>query len=271
MELGYRGLFGEKLLVSADVYFSHSRPFIGPLQMVTPVVTVPGLAADLTRDLATGIAGNALLSAALELFNMTPEQAAALFTELLGSELPLDGLPVALVQPRENNPGVGQAPEMLLLFPNFGVLSLWGGEFGVRYYPSNTLSVFANLTWVADNFFDNEQLGEELESNQLALNAPTMKFKAGGTYRHPSGFSASVSGRASRGFPMISGVYVGDVDPHFVLDGSVAYEFGFGGSSLRADLSVTNVLDSNHREFIGAPRLGRLISGRLLYTADWNR
>jgi len=79
----------------------------------------------------------------------------------------------------------------------------------------------------------------------------------------------SVSGRYNKGFPVIAGQYVGDVKSYTVIDLGIGYAFHQTG--IRADLGISNVLNSNHREFVGAPRLGRVASLRITYTTDRNR
>ena len=46
---------------------------------------------------------------------------------------------------------------------------------------SARLSVFSNLSLVSDDYFDHTELGEEGETSELAITAPSFKFKLGGT------------------------------------------------------------------------------------------
>ena len=266
-ELGYKGILNDRVLVAIDAYYATRENFVGALQTRTPFVLVPTLAEDLARDIATGISNNATIAGALGLFNLTPEQAAQLLVELAGGDLPSSTTPVAIVQPRENNPGIGQVPELMLTYPNFGSIKYYGADVSLQVLASERLSLFGNFSWVSDDFFDHSEIGEESEELSLALNAPGFKLKLGGQYRHRSGFSINASGRYTKGFPVISGPYIGDVDSYFLMDTSVGYKFD--NSGLRADLGVSNLFDSDHREFVGAPKLGRLATARLTYTTNW--
>ena len=62
--------------------------------------------------------------------------------------------------------------------------------------------------------------------------------------------------RYNGGFPMNSGVYVGDVDSYTVLDLQARYELPFDGLYLL--VNVDNFLDSGYQAFVGAPEVGRL-------------
>jgi len=58
---------------------------------------------------------------------------------------------------------------------------------------------------------------------------------------------------------------VGTVDSYFLLDLSAGYTFPTV-PGLRFNVTAKNVLDNEHREFVGAPALGLLVLGRMTYT-----
>lgn len=265
-EVGYKGVLGEKILIAVDAYYATKKNFVGALQVRTPFVLVPNLSLDLVRDITEGIRNNDGLASALRLFNLSPEQAAQLLVDLAGSSLPDAETPIAIVQPNENNPGVGMLPEVMLSYPNFGDVGYYGADVAFQVIASRSLSVFGNLSWISDDFFDHTELNETQEGKVLALNAPGFKFKLGGQYTHQSGFSLNASGRYVKGFPVLSGPYSGDVPSYFVLDLGAGYEIT---STLSFDLDIHNATNSDHREFVGSPRLGRIASARLTYTTGW--
>lgn len=265
-EVGYKGILGDNVALAVDVYYAKKKNFVGALQVRTPMVLAPRLSQDLVRDITTGIQNNPTLSAALGGLNLSPEQAAQLLVDVAGSDLPSASTPIAIIQPNENNPGIGQIPEIMLSYPNFGNIGYYGADISLQVIASRELSLFGNMSWVSDDFFDHTELGEEVKDKTLALNSPGLKFKFGGQYAHRSGFSVSGSARYAKGFPVISGPYSGDVPSYFVIDLGAGYQFH---SSLRFDLGIDNATNSNHREFVGAPRLGRITRARLTYTTDW--
>jgi len=265
-EVGYKGILNQNILLAVDAYYATKENFVGALQVRTPFVLVPTLTQDLVRDITAGITNNARLAAALGIFNLSPEQAAQLLVDIAGSALPSATTPIAIIQPNENNPGVGQTPEIMLSYPNFGSIRYYGADISLQVIVSRALSLFGNMSWVSDDYFDHTELNEDLEDKVISLNAPDFKFKLGGQYEHQSGFSVNVSGRHVSGFRVLSGPYEGDLPSYFVVDLGAGYAIN---PSLRVDLAINNAMDSNHREFVGAPKLGRIGTLRLMYTTDW--
>lgn len=271
-ELGYKGAVKSRLLLAVDGYYTQKKDFIGPLAMESPFVFVPTLRSDLAAALGEGIAANPQLAGTLAQLGATPEEAAALIVGFAGGSLPSAQTPVAIVQAAENNPGAGRTPELMLAYRNFGDLDYWGVDVALEYLATDELDLFANLSIVSDDFFDAEELGETNEDLALALNAPKFKAKAGGRYAFPFGLSLSASGRYVEGFPVSSGPYQGnagavvDVDSFFQLDLGAGYAFDDQLPGLRLDVLIQNVLNDEHREFLGAPKLGRLALARLTYT-----
>lgn len=64
---------------------------------------------------------------------------------------------------------------------------------------------------------------------------------------------------------MNSGAYVGPVDPYTLTDAGVAYRVAHR-SDLLLTVSADNVFNVVHREFVGAPEIGRLVIAQLAYT-----
>ena len=229
------------------------------------MVFVPELSGDLTGALAGGIDQNAQLEQALRDKGVSPEQAAALIVGLAGGDLPDAQTPVAVVQAVENNPGVGEMPELMLAYRNFGEVTFWGIDLGMEWLLSDTWSVFANTSIVSDDFFDHTELDTEEADLSLALNAPTFKARGGWSYRREQGLSLNMAGRYVEGFPVRSGPYVGEIDDYFVLDVGGGYDLSRWASGLRLDATVHNALGNAHREFIGAPEMDRIGYVRLTY------
>lgn len=265
-EVGYKGLIENRVLFAIDGYYTRKKNFVGPLAMESPFVFVPTLSADLQAALATGIANNATLAATLGQVGQTPESVAALIVGLAGGDLPDATTPVAIVDPVEHLPDAGETPGLLLAYRNFGEVDFWGIDVSLQIIASERLSLFGNLSFVSDDLFDNEELDETNTALQVALNAPSFKTKFGFNYSVPLSFSVNASARYVQGFPVDSGVYVGDVDDYFLLDVGAGYDLGRYAPGARFDFLIQNLLDNDHREFIGAPKLGRFAMARLTYT-----
>lgn len=265
-EVGYKGVINNKLLATVDVYYSKRKNFVGPLLMETPLVFVPNLTNDLTAAISAGIAGNAQLAGALGQFGLTADAVAGLLVNLAGDGLPGSGTPIAVVQPVENNPGPGAVPELMLTYRNFGNVDFYGSDIALQYLASDALSLYANISLVSDDFFDDEELEEPGSGLTLSLNAPMVKGRAGFQYTFTNGLSVNASGRYVEEFPIRSGPYEGTLESYFLLDLGAGYDLSQFTPGLRLDVNVSNVTDNMHREFIGAPQLGRMAMGRLTYS-----
>ena len=267
VEVGYKGLFGDRLLVAVDAYVTRKENFGGPLFNETPFVFVPDLASDLAAAVVAGIQGNPQLAAALAGSGLAPEQVAGLLATFAQQApgFPGEDTPVAVVEPVENRVE-GALPELLLTYRNFGDVTFYGLDAAVQVLATDRLSLFGNVSWVSDDFFDNDELNEENEALNVALNASALKLKGGFAYEAPQGFGFNLAGRYTQGFPVRTGPYEGDVDDHFVLDVGAGYDFARYAPGLRLDVTVQNALGAGYRPFVGAPEIGRLAIARLSYT-----
>lgn len=284
-EVGYKGFINNKISFTIDAYYTNKENFVGPLLLETPLVIVPNLGNDLTSALTSGIAGNTtLVVGAAAAFGAIPDpsvwpalsdQQRAAITAQISSQIA--GLVVALaepdfpsavgiVQPAENNPGPGTAPELMLSYRNFGKVDYYGVDVSLDYFHNENFSFFANASFVSDDFFDAGELDEDNENLAIALNAPTMKGKIGAKYSADSGLTANFSLRHTEGFPISSGPYVGDLPSFTLVDLGVGYDLSESVPGLKVDVGVNNALNEEHRQFIGAPLLGRMVIGRLTYT-----
>ena len=265
-ELGYKGLIGDRLLIAVDGYLTQKENFGGPLFNETPFVYLENLPGDLTSALGAGIEANAQLAGALTQLGLTPAQVAGILVTLAQQNpaFPDADTPVAIVEPTENHVA-GQVPELLLTYRNFGNVTFYGLDAAVQVLATDRISLFGNVSWVSDNFFDNEELGEENTALSVALNASALKLKGGFAYEAPEGFHVNLAGRYTQGFPVRTGPYVGDVEDYFVLDVGAGYDFARYAPGLRLDVTVQNALGNRHRQFVGAPEIGRLAIARLSY------
>jgi outer membrane receptor for ferrienterochelin and colicins len=242
IELGYKGLVARKLVLDVSVYHTKRNDFRGPLTIETPSVFLS--ATDLEAYLAR---------------YMPAAQAQALATTIGGvnGDPKATGIPLATVGLNDVRTG----SDIILTYRNFGDVSLWGLDLSAELQATSRLFVSASYSFTSDNFFPSNNPGEA----DLALNAPTDKGTFALDYRVPAhDFSAGIRGRFVGGFPMVDGVWVGDVKGFGVVDLQTGVDVpGIRGSHLT--LTVQNVFDERHAEFVGAPVLGRLFLTRLHY------
>jgi iron complex outermembrane receptor protein len=206
----------------------------------------------------------------LDAAGLSAAQSAEILASLVGSSL--NDFPLAIVLPdqpilQEGEDLNNSIPILVNVF-NYGKVDYWGIDASLEFLASDRYTFYTNFSFVSDDFFDTDEVGSDNPDFQLALNAPRFKFKFGGEMRVSDSFSINMAGRYIRGFPVRAGLLTGRVDPYFILDAGIGHDFGSRIPGLRLDAMVQNVLNNEHREFVGAPRIGRLALIRLSYTIE---
>ena len=244
-EMGYKGLIGNRVLLAADAYFSRVENFVGPLRVVTPNVFFDpaSLQAFVTGRLAP------LIQAGL----LSAQDVAT----IVGTAA---GIPLGTVVPDQVDSG-----DLLVTYRNFGEVEFFGMDLSAQILASDRVRINANYSFQSDECFDFNEDGDCTSVNDIALNAPSHKGSLGITFDDQvSGFSAQGRIRVTDGFPMNSGVYIGNVEGYGVLDAGLGYRLPFQPST-QVSLSANNILNNMHREFVGAPEIGRLLMFRVRY------
>ncbi len=231
VELGYRGLVGGRVRLGIDGYYSKIENFIGHLRVITPNVFLEPTT----------------LAAYLASQGFSPASADSLAQAL-------SGIPLGTITPQEAR----DPSDLILAVRNFGSVTYWGADVSVLVALTDRLAIGGSCSWVSRDLF-HDVAGLE----DLALNAPARKGSLEVTYRDPvSGFSADCRVRSAAAFPVLSGVYAGEVDSYTLVD----FRMGIRISAApRASLTVAaeNLLDRRHREFVGSPAIGRQVLARL--------
>ena len=269
-EVGYKGILMNKLAFSADVYHSRIKDFTGPLVVETPNVFLDPttLGASLGKQITVALADpqNAVLNQALLAFD-APAQGGN------GNGSPVDELVTLFVAGTENNgpafiPFGTVTPEqaadpnaIMLTYRNYGDISLNGLDLSFTYYLNPSLSFGANYSFVSKDLFEDvDGLGD------IALNAPKNKFGASVQYLNADlGFGVGLRTRFVAGFPVRSGVYIGDLESYYTIDLNAGYDLPIGPRP-RLSLTIQNLLNRRHQQFIGSPEIGRLSMVRLTQT-----
>ena len=267
-EFGYKGILMNKLAFSADVYHTRIKDFIGPLVVETPNVF-------LDAETLTAFLGQHFTAALSDPKNATLNQALLAFDAPAqggnGNGSAVDELTKLFVAGTENNgpafiPFGTVTPEeasdpnaVLLTYRNYGDISLNGFDASVTYYLNPSLSIGGTYSFVSKDLF-------ETDLREIALNAPANKFGANVQYINTNlGLGAGVRVNYVAGFPVNSGVYIGEVESYSTIDVNVGYDIPFGPSP-RLSLTVQNLLGTEYQPFIGAPMIGRLSLIRLTQT-----
>ena len=269
-EVGYKGIVKNKLILAADAYQTRIKNFVSPLRIETPsVFLAPGplneaLTNALTEDLKDP--ANAGLALAIGLLDQLNEPEFGLvgngngtgideLTQLFAANTAL--IPFGTIAPEQ-----AADPNAVIVAPrNFGRITLYGADLSFAYYPNEIWTFTGNYSYVSKDLFPNlDNIGD------IALNAPKHKFNIGVDCQLPN-TPLTIGGkfRYRAGFPMQSGIYVGDVDAHTVLDLNLTYQLPLSNDRFTTSLNLnaSNLLNQEYRSYVGAPFIGRLITSSL--------
>ena len=272
-EAGYKGIYGQRFLLTLDVYYANKKNFVGPLAMITPFIYLQAeplqqdLQAALDNLFATtndpALAGQL---ADLQAAGLRTEDISGMLATMVGQTMANQSVAVVQTDQAILPPDETGAIGAMTTFQNFGDIDYWGADLSMELYASSRLSVFGNVSLMSDDLFDSRELNEEDASLELALNAPTFKARLGTSYLLPSNWSFHAFGRYTKGYPVRSGRLFGEVEPALLVDLGMGYDFQRTVPGLRLDAMVQNVTDNRHRQFIGAPQIGRVALVRMTYT-----
>lgn len=263
-EIGYKGVLAEKLLVSVDVYHTRYENFLSELQTLNPnVFANPAQLAAALQPTGAAIA-NILIAQGVPA-EVAQAQAAAIVTGLVTSAAQL---PLGVVSPEQ----IANDTDVILTNRNFGKISVNGLDLSFTYFANARWAFSGNYSFVTKQGFNLFQRANRVYFSNvagvddIALNAPANKAALSVQYRnHAKSFEAELRGRYVEGFPMKSGVYAGEVQTYAVCDANLSWVLPFAANT-RASLTALNLFDNKHREFVGAPILGRLVLAQLTQT-----
>jgi iron complex outermembrane receptor protein len=256
-EVGYKGLLGERVLIGADVYWQKIQDFIGPLRFETPSAMLD--AADL-RDFLEG---------PLTLAGLSPSEQATIIAGLAT-------MPLATATWQQAP--LSSPTDIFLTYRNFGDVDIWGLDLGLTWLMSDLWSASGSYSWVSDDLFIGLGNSQVDSIGDIALNAPMHKAMLGIDYNNSRlGLGVGLRGRYVAGFPVQSGVFVGEVPYFQTLDANIAYTmpvstrtelvlnfrnfFSCVGASAVQEKGCS--FTRTHQEIVGAPYIGSVISLRV--------
>ena len=271
LEVGYKGVVADKLVVAADLYHSRVENYVGSVSVETPNVFLdPG---SLGQALGEGIGqaladpDNAELAAALAALdaaqvpglvqgndNGTPvDELAGLLTAGAAA------IPYGTVSPEE----ASDPYAMVMSYRNFEAVTIRGLDLSLAWYPADRWRLTGSYSFVDDNWFENLKYAGVEGGADVALNAPRHKTKLGIDYDFADlGLTVGGRMRYTDSFPMSSGVYAGTVESYTVLDLNLTYELPLE-HDLVLQVDASNILDRPYQSFVGAPEVGRLLFGQV--------
>jgi iron complex outermembrane receptor protein len=266
IEAGYKGVISNKLLVSVDVYSSRIKDRVAGLQAVTPgaFLDAPNLLRVLGKDVAARLVASGVPPA------QAAAQAGAIVQQLTPTIAQFAALPVGVINPEQQANSPTKDTDVIATYRNFGEVTVNGMDLSFFYNATANWAFGVNYSFVTENGFNifkrpNRVIYRNVDNtgNNIPLNAPGNKVALSIQYRAPQrGYDAELRGRYIDGFPHETGVFIGEVQTYSVLDFNFGYELPFSKGT-RWSINALNILDKKHREFIGAPIMGRLILTRL--------
>ena len=259
IELGYKGILGGRFVVGIDGYYTKKSDFLFS-HFITPFVEIP-----------TEILSNDLRAAVMAAF--TDEELApygidvgTLASTYADSGTFLGDTTIGIMEPDQTYDSE-TGPEMILAHQNAGNIDYFGVDVSIDVVLNEYWSGYANFSWFSENYFNEYAIGLPGSGYVISMNTPKEKFRAGVVYRTRTGFTMSGGLRYVGRFTVADGRnYKGVVEAYTLFDVGLMYDFPEPARGLNLAITVQNVFDNQHREYIGVPTIGRLISSRLTYT-----
>ncbi len=265
-EIGYKGILLNRLAFSADVYHTRINDYLGPLFVETPNVFLDAASIQ-------GAFGEQFAAALEQPENATVKQA-LMTLDAPNEENPAEGgngngtpvdelittfasIPFGTVTPEQ----ASDPNAVLLTYQNYGDISLNGLDLNFTFFLTPSWSLGANYSFVSKDLFENVD-----DLADIPLNAPKNKFGTSIQYTNIGlGLGVGVRAKYVQGFPVRSGVYVGEVESYYTIDLNAGYDIPLGPKP-RFSVTVQNLLNHKHQQFVGTPEIGRLAMARLTQT-----
>lgn len=221
-ELGYKGLVGPRLYLTADLFYNRLRDFVTDLLPgANPRYgpwTAPAAVADSARP-----------------------QLESVLRGLLGSR--------GLTRLSDGRTA------FVLSIGNAGPAEAWGLELSAGLTLSSGLRIDASYTYSG---FDVDASSLAAGGRPLP-NTPEHAGAVSASYGSRDGLSARVQLNAASGYDWMSGIFSGWVPARWTVDLAGGYRLG---DALRLSLLATNLLDRKHYEVFGGSVIGRrLLAG----------
>jgi len=236
-EVGYKGRLNQRLFGTLDIYTSNYSSFVSPVTFITPIVVEKSvLETDYNNDGSINRIEDIVDN------NITdPDDYDESFNHWRNG---LEGVTAMDTFP-------GYTPPVVVGYINYGNVNMWGFDA--------SLTGLINLEWSLDLTYSYLGMTEFLNpiTNSVdPINAP--RHKAGMKIQYnPRKYplTASLNGRFVDGFKWSSGIYFGNIQSYSVLDLHLGYKIN---DILKANFTVSNLLNYKHTEIIGGPSIGRV-------------
>jgi outer membrane receptor protein involved in Fe transport len=235
-ESGYSGIFGRRVFLSLDAYWTQHTDVITDLlpQLGTSLGRVNPAFGPYVPSQFLPAASQAQLLAGLQ--------------SLLGPLFPylttnVDGTPVLVLSSETN----------------YGTVDAWGADLGLRVYLAAGFTAGLTYSWF------NSMPRHAAPDLAYLLSANTPRNKAGVSLAYTAGsLDAALDYRWADQYLWVSGPFVGEVPSYGLVDLAAKYHLT---RHLALGVDVTNLLDKQHFETFGGDLLRRQALGNL--TLEW--
>ncbi len=255
LELDYQGEISKSFQFEIDAYQTHYDAI-----RASTVALTPNVFADPT-SLTTYL-----------IDSLTPKIGAAAATALADSVVKtVAALPLGVVQPTGSPANESYPDDVLIGTRNYieNTIQFYGVDFFGTYVANTDWSFDGSFSWMNKNYWYASELEPGADStlqSPFALNMPKYRASAGIKYSGLTrGLSVELRDRWSDAFQMYDNYWVGNVTAAHTVDLTINYRIE-SLNNLQLTLSMTNVLNNLHQEFVGAPYIGRLTVLRAAYT-----
>ncbi len=262
-EIGYKGLFEDKLSVGIDLFYNQRQNVVSAPFQASPLVVQPTLGSDLS-----GVVMNALDPEVLAQYNLTPEAVAGIYASAARSIAynAETGQPNVLGLVRaDQTPVASPLPTLDLAYYNIKEIEYFGLDVSLKYYFTGDFAAYGNLSWLSQSYFEDVPVGggDGSPTTDFSLNVPDTKVKLGLELFPEYGFNGFFMLRYQNAFNSINGLpWTGPVDSFVVADLGAGYTFK---NDLSLTGTITNLLQEKYRAFYGAPKIGRQFIAKLYY------
>jgi len=264
VEIGHKGILGERLLIATDIWWTRRENLITPLTFSTPFVHF---------DAATA---RTYLEQELVRFFLdqgAPGPVAQARATATAAQLGPGIAQVPLGVISSEDVAANGAQALVTYFNVDDDLDLYGADIAFTALVTPEVTVEASASLVSDDVFETRR------GTRVTLNAPKTKGTIAAVYRSTRlGLHGETRVRYNAAYPVDSGVYRAtgclgdtgdDIEPcvgdFTLIDLTLGYDLPqFAGASIQ--LTVQNLLDSSNRTFPGVPDIGRMGLLRLRYS-----
>lgn len=272
-EIGYKGILFDKLMLTADFYYTRISDYVGPLTISTAsvmfnpqellaVLGPPDSTGQLYRNvkpldplitpLLDGVADYQDPTGTIPSITGTTWDEIAYILYAASSRIPIGSV-------TPDDPKVQS--DAILTYINLGTIDVGGMDLGFTYLINDKWRISGGYSYVTKDRIDLEGA----QDGYVALNAPRHKTSLSVENNCKIGLTSRATYRWYASFPGNSAVYVGTVPARHLLDLTLCYKF-LPEKNAQVCADVQNVLNKKYQSFPGTPYMGITAMLKFSYT-----